>query len=145
MCLNEDPLDNTLTQRDLYSASTRASTTSGKKPFVTIIVTARFLWLFNGDMFLVHKEPGGIPSGVELLLHIFPVFRISRTAKIFPLEFTKDGSVDMGDKITGGGWANQAMILLDVGFSFARCLSVFAIFNPTSKGLLKLVTNFSMR
>ena len=58
---------------------------------------------------------------------------------IFVLEFSKDGSVDLGDETTDGHLANQPVILV------ARCLSIIASFNPASKGLLELVTDLLMR
>ena len=64
---------------------------------------------------------GNIPSGSELLLHLFLVFRVSRAAQIFVLEFSKDGSADLGDEFTDGGSANQPVILEGgVGFSYHK-------------------------
>ena len=60
---------------------------------------------------LVPLEHGDIPSGSELFLHIFPVFRVSRVCQIFFLEFSKDCSTDLGDEFTDGGLANQPVIL----------------------------------
>ena len=74
---------------------------------------------------------GDIPSGSELLLHPFPLLRAIRAAQIFILEIGKDGSVDREDEFADGGLANQ-------------CLSIIASLNTTSKGFLKLVTDFLM-
>ena len=52
-----------------------------------------------------------IPSGSELLLHPFPLLRAIRAAQIFILEFSKDGSVDLGDEFADGAFANQPVIL----------------------------------
>ena len=87
---------------------------------------------------------GDILSGSELLLNLFSVFRVSRAAQILVLEFSKYLLADLGDKPTDGGLANQSVILQGrVGLSC--CLSGIASFNPTSKGFLKLVTDFLMR
>ena len=51
---DKDPLDPTLTQRNLYSASTRASSTREKETIVVVIVIPKFLWLLHGDMFLFY-------------------------------------------------------------------------------------------
>ena len=54
---------------------------------------------------------GDIPSGSGLLLHPFPLIRAIRVAQIFILEFSKDGSADLGDEYVDGGLANQSVIL----------------------------------
>ena len=54
---------------------------------------------------------GNIQSGSELLLHLSPVFSVSRPTQIFLLEFSKNVSVDLGDEFTGSGSANQPLIL----------------------------------
>ena len=112
---DEDPLDPTLTQRNLYSVSVRASNT----------------WLLQGDIFPAYYpySMGDIPSGSELYLHFFQVFRVSRAAQIFVQEFSKDGSADLGDEFTDGGLANQQKILQGgAGFSccqVSRCYCQF--------------------
>ena len=61
---------------------------------------------------------GNIPSGSEFLLHPFPLISSSRAVQIFVLEFSKDGSADLGDEFTEGGGANQIVILQEgVGLS----------------------------
>ena len=52
-----------------------------------------------------------ILSGSELLLHFFPVFRVSRVVQIFVMEFSNNGTADLGNKFTDGGLANQPVIL----------------------------------
>ena len=60
---------------------------------------------------------GDIPSGYELL-HPFPLLRAIRAAKIFVLEFSKNGLADLGDEFTDAGSANQPVIMLGgVGLS----------------------------
>ena len=54
---------------------------------------------------------GYIPSGSELLLHPFPFIRVTRAVQIFILEFSKDGSADLGDKFAVGGAANLPVVL----------------------------------
>ena len=54
---------------------------------------------------------GDIPSGSELLLYPFPLIRAVRAAQIFVLEFSKDGSADLGDKFADGGAANKPVVL----------------------------------
>ena len=51
---------------------------------------------------------GDIPSGSELLLHHFPFIR---AVQIFVLEFSKDGSADLGDEFEDGDTANQPVVL----------------------------------
>ena len=41
----------------------------------------------------------------------FPLLRATRAVKIFVLEFSKDGSADLGDKFADGGAANQPVIM----------------------------------
>ena len=53
---------------------------------------------------------GNIPSGSDLL-HPFPFIRAIRAVQIFLSEFSKDGSVDLGDKFADGGVSNQPMVL----------------------------------
>ena len=53
---------------------------------------------------------GDIPSGSELL-HSFPLIRATRVVQIFILEFSKDGSADLGDEFADDGAANQAVVL----------------------------------
>ena len=53
---------------------------------------------------------GNIPSGSELLLLPFTVFRVIRAAQIFVLEFSKDGSADLGYEFADGAFANQPVI-----------------------------------
>ena len=48
------------------------------------------------------QEHGDIPSDSELLIHLFLVFRIGRSCRLFFLEFSKDGSADLGDEFTDG-------------------------------------------
>ena len=57
------------------------------------------------------KSMGDTPSGSELFLHPFLLLRSRRAVQIFVLEFSKDGLTDLGDKVTGGGSANQPVIL----------------------------------
>ena len=78
---------------------------------------------------------GDISSGSELL-NLFPGFRFSRAVQTFVLEFSKDGSADLVNEFTDGGSANQPVVLQ--GGVIASC-------NPTSKGFLKLGTDFLMR
>ena len=54
---------------------------------------------------------GDIPSGSELLLHPFPLFRASRATQIFIREFSKDGLADQGDEFADPGSVNQQVIL----------------------------------
>ena len=54
---------------------------------------------------------GDIPADSKLLLHFFPVYKVSSAAQIFVLEFSKDDSADLGNEFTGGGSANQPVIL----------------------------------
>ena len=80
---------------------------------------------------------GDIPSDFKLL-HLIPVFRVSRAVQIFVLEFIKDGLADVEYAFTDGGAASQPIILQGgVRSPVARCLNVIASFNPTSKGFLK--------
>ena len=50
---------------------------------------------------------GDIPSGSEFPLHPFPLFRAIRAVQGFILEFSKEGSTDLGDEFADGGVANQ--------------------------------------
>ena len=62
---------------------------------------------------------GDILSGSELLLYPFPVNRAIRVMQIFVLEFSKDGSADLGDEFADGGVANQPVVLQGgVGLDF---------------------------
>ena len=54
---------------------------------------------------------GGIPFGIDCLLNLFPVFRISKAGLILFLEFIKDGLADKRDEFTFDVSANQPMIL----------------------------------
>ena len=76
---DEVPLDPTLTQRNLYSASTIVSSIQGKETLVVVIVTARFLWLLHGDMLPGHCSycKGDIQSGSEFFLYLFPVWNLA--------------------------------------------------------------------
>ena len=94
---DEDPLDPISTHRNLYSTSTKASSTR-EKALVAVIFTHR---VWGG---------GGIPSASELL-NLFPVFMSTRSVQIHFLEFSKDGPADNRDKFTYGGLANQPVIL----------------------------------
>ena len=71
----------------------------------------------------------------------------SRATQIFVLDFSKDFSSDQGDKFTDGGSANQTVILEEaVGISYYHVPQPqrYCQFSPTSKGLLKLMTDFLM-
>ena len=85
---------------------------------------------------------GDIPSDSELLFHIFPVFRVSRAGQILFLEFIKDGSADLGNNITYRGLANPSVILQ--GHVCFSCCQVSKCFDSTSKGFIKLLTDFLM-
>ena len=77
---------------------------------------------------------------------LFSLLRVSRAARIFVLKFSMDGLADLGDEFTDGGATNQPVILQGgVGFSCYQVFSVTASFTPTSKGFLKLVTDFLIR
>ena len=65
---------------------------------------------------------GNTPQGSELLFHPFPLFRVSRAAQIFTLDFSNDGSADIEDKFTDGGLANQILILQ--GIVYPSCYQV---------------------
>ena len=80
-----------------------------------------------------HKSMENI-SGSELILSLFPAFKSGRAAQILFLEFIKDGPADLGYEFTCGSLGKQKNIYVS---SVARCLSVIASFNPTSKGFLK--------
>ena len=54
---------------------------------------------------------GYIPSGSELFLHPFPFIRAIRAVQISLLEFSKNGSADLGDEFADGGAANQPVVL----------------------------------
>ena len=85
----------------------------GEKALVFVIVTACFLGLLPGDILSVYGiySMGDIPSGSQLLLHPFPFIRAIRAVQIFVLEFSKDGSADLGDKFSDGGVATQPVLL----------------------------------
>ena len=51
---------------------------------------------------------GDIPPGLELLFH---PFRLIRATQILVLQFSKNGSADLGDEFADGGSANQPVIL----------------------------------
>ena len=82
---------------------------------------------------------GGIPSGSELCLHPFPFIRAIRAAQIFILEFSKDGSADLGNEFVDGGSPNQSMILQGVGLSHDQVSQCNCQFQ--SNGFLKFVTD----
>ena len=50
---------------------------------------------------------GDISSGSELLLHLFPLFRVSRAMQIF----SKDSLADQGGEYKDGGSVNQPVTL----------------------------------
>ena len=51
-------------------------------------------------------------------LHPFPLIRAIRAVQIFILEFSKDGSADLGDEYAADGAANQPVVLQEgVGLS----------------------------
>ena len=54
---------------------------------------------------------GDTPFDSELLLHPFPFIRAIRAVQVFILEFSKDGSADLGDEFADGGAANQPVVL----------------------------------
>ena len=81
-----------------------------------------------------------------LLLYPFLRLRATRAVQTFVLEFSKDGSADLGDEFADGGTANQPVILQGgVGAFPCLFLSVFVSFSPTSNGFLKLVTEYLMQ
>ena len=57
----------------------------------------------------LHPQSVHSLSGSDLLLQPLP--RATRAAQIFVLEFSKDGSADLGDEFADGGVANQPVIL----------------------------------
>ena len=63
--------------------------------------------------------------------------------QIIFLEFSEDGLADLGNEFTDGGSANQPVILQEgVGFSCCQVSQHYCCSSPTSKGFLKLVTDF---
>ena len=54
---------------------------------------------------------GDVPPGSELLLHPFPLLGASRAVQISILEFSKDGSADLGDELRDGDSDDQLVIL----------------------------------
>ena len=79
---------------------------------------------------------GNIPSGSELLFHLFPVFR--SVCKLI-----QQGWHGLREVLTDGGLTNQPVILQGyVGLS--HCQVPWCYFNPTSKGFLKLGIDFLM-
>ena len=86
------------------------------------MVSTCFLWLLHGDILPVYGtySIGDIPSGSELLLHPFPVIRAIRAVQIFFLEFSKDGSADMGDKFADGDTTNKPVVLQG-GVGLSNC------------------------
>ena len=137
---DDDPLDPIYTQRNLYFASDRASSTGGEEDLVVEILSPRFLWLLHGDIsHLMPQEHGDISSGSELLLHLFPVFKIGRAVQILFLEFIKDGLEEIDDKFTsklGSDTARTCRFLLLPGVSALL---------PVSIQFLKLGTGFLMQ
>ena len=72
---DEDPLNPTSKQRNLYSASTRASS--------TVVVIYSQISLASSWRYVSHLVPysvGDVLSGSELFLYLFPVRRVSRGA-----------------------------------------------------------------
>ena len=63
---------------------------------------------------------GNIPSGFEFFLQPFVLIRASRAVRTFVLEFSKDGSADLGDDFTDGGVANQ-LVILQGGVGLSGC------------------------
>ena len=92
--------------------------TQGKECLVVVIVTARFLWILHGNMLPVYcpYSMGDIPCSSELLPNLLPVFRVSRAAKIFALEFSKDGSA-----VLGGGFTAEQPVILQGSVGFSCC------------------------
>ena len=56
---------------------------------------------------------GDIPSGSELL-HPFSLIRAIKAVQIIVLEFSRDGSAELGDEFADGGEANQPVVLREV-------------------------------
>ena len=51
-----------------------------------------------------------ILSGSELLPHPFPFIKSIRAMQVFVLEFSRDGSADLGDEFADGDAANQPTV-----------------------------------
>ena len=82
---------------------------------------------------------GYIPYSSELLLHPFPVLRVSGAAQIFFLEFIKDGLADLGDEFSDGDLANQPVILQEgVGISCCQVSQCYWEFQSNFSGLPKI-------
>ena len=85
---------------------------------------------------------------IELEIEIFWIKTLkkrlgSKKGQVLFLEFSKDGSADLGDEFmvvvrpTRQSYCKVTPV--------ARCLGIIASFNPTSKGFLKLVADFLMQ
>ena len=72
---------------------------------------------------------GYISSGSVLHLNPLPFIRAIRAVQIFFLEFSKDGSADLGDEFADDGAANQRVILQrGVGLSSGQVSQGFGQF-----------------
>ena len=76
--------------------------------------------------------------GSVLPLQLFPVFRVSRAGQKVSLEFSKDGSADLGNTFTDGSSAHQPVILQGgVCLSYCQVSHCFCQFQSNYLGLAK--------
>ena len=92
----------------IWSSLTQTSGDGSHKVPCSIFSLQSLLFCFPS---MVPRALGDVPYGSELLLYHFSLIKASRTAQIFVLKFSKDGSADPGDEFTDGGSANQRVIL----------------------------------
>ena len=79
---------------------------------------------------------GNIPSSSGILRYPFLLIRTIREIQILVLEFSKDGSANLGDKFADGGAANQPVILQGgVGLSCVQVSQHYCQFQCNSKWL----------
>ena len=76
---------------------------------------------------------GDIPSGSQLLLHTFPLIRATRAVQTCVLEFSKEGSAELGNEFADGGAVDQPVVL-QRGVSHSSC--------QVSQGYSQFESNF---